>query len=106
MLNAPDFLKEALSKSWYAFYYAEEVLDGPFPLGEIAIANAASESLDYAANVLKGPFPLGEPALATNCLFSYWYAQEVLKAPFPLGELAISKDPKYQTLYKEFLTTC
>jgi hypothetical protein len=38
MLNAPDFLKKALSTPWEALYYAEEVLDGPFPMGEIAIA--------------------------------------------------------------------
>jgi len=46
-----------------SFYYAYEVLNGPFPRGEYAIAENEDLSLDYAIKVLKDRFPKGEEAI-------------------------------------------
>ncbi len=53
------------------------------------IVKSASYSCYYAKDVLKGPFPAGEPAIAKDAMLSYDYARDVLKGPFAAGEPAI-----------------
>jgi hypothetical protein len=42
-------------------------------------------------NVLNGPFPLGEPAIASNAYYSQAYTNEVLKKDFYLDGKLIRK---------------
>lgn len=65
---------------------------------------SAKEAYVYARDVLKGPFPAGEAAIATDTSLSYDYARDVLKGPFPAGEARISKSTKYRKLYLELIT--
>jgi hypothetical protein len=95
----PVLVKVVAKDPKYAYYYADEVLGGPFPLGEPAIAKDAYWAYPYARNVLKKPFPLGEPAIAKNAIDAYPYARYILKGPFPLGEPAIAKDGGFAYLY-------
>ena len=86
-----------------SFWYARNVLKGPFPPGEAAIAGDAEYSCLYARNVLKGPFPPGEAAIAGDAQYSYRYAKDVLRGRFPLGEAAIATDEMYSKWYaREF----
>jgi hypothetical protein len=75
----------------YAFLYALDVLQAPFPEGESLIAKSPIYSYGYSRYVLRAPFPLGEPAISKSAEYSYEYAYYVLKAPFPKGEPAISQ---------------
>ena len=75
----------------YAYYYALDVLKGPFPTGEEAIAKNAGYAYDYAADVLKGPFPAGEAAIAKDHYYAIDYAKNVLKKDFYLNGKLIAK---------------
>ena len=75
----------------YAFYYARDVLKGPFPAGEVAIARDAEYAKDYAEYVLKGPFPAGEAAIAKDAGYAKDYAEYVLKADFYYNGKLIAK---------------
>ena len=84
----------------YSLWYADEILNGPFKLGEPTIAkHDGLYSYKYALYVLKGPFKLGEPAIAKSAYHSLSYAKEILKGPFPLGEKAIAKNAEYSKDY-------
>ena len=97
-------LETAISKNiWYSYWYAHNILKGPFPKGENVIAKSNAFAFDYASKVLKGPFPKGEDVIATDAFKSFSYACNVLKGPFPKGE-KIMKDSKYWSLYQEFLS--
>ena len=56
------------------------------------IAKSPNNAFYYARDVLKGPFPAGEEVIAKNIDFAYYYVRDILKGPFPAGEEAISKD--------------
>ena len=62
----------------YAYRYALDVLDGPFPSGEAAIAQDACYACLYALYVLHGPFPAGSAAIAQDPGYAYLYALYVL----------------------------
>ena len=52
-------LEPAIAKNAeYSFWYADEILNGPFKLGEKAIAKNAEYSKEYTKNVLKKDFIL------------------------------------------------
>jgi hypothetical protein len=85
--------------SRYSYFYARDVLKGPFPLGEKTIATNYVYSYFYALDVLKRPFLLGEKNIAKVGYYSYLYAKDVLKGPFKLGEEAIAKDADYSCWY-------
>lgn len=75
----------------WSYYYAHDVLKGPFKLGEPTIAKDARWSYWYALHILHGPFKLGEPATAKDAEYSYFYAYDVLKGPFYLDGKLIAK---------------
>ena len=59
------YLEDAIAKdAWYAYFYARDVLKGPFPLGEEAISKDPDYAHYYARHVLKSPFPAGEETIA------------------------------------------
>ena len=79
--------------------FAKNVIKGPFPEGEKAIASSEDTALRYAQEILHGPFPQGERILAANPKYAFAYAQEVLNGPFPAGEAAIAQDAAYAYPY-------
>jgi hypothetical protein len=98
-----DELEDIIAQSAdYSYFYAYNILKGPFVKGEDAIAQSSYYSYYYARDVLKGPFPKGEDAIAKNAQFSYWYAEDILKDRFEKGEPTLIKS-NYLDDYKKFL---
>ena len=104
--------------------FAQEVIKGPFPDGEAAIASTPETALnyamftqkpfllgepsiasqpltafDYAKHVLAGKFVLGQKSMATKADIAYEYARELLHSPFVSGEDVIATSPEYSSLY-------
>ena len=75
----------------YAYLYAGDVLNGPFPAGESEIAKDVYYAYWYAADILGAPFPLGEEAISKNALYARWYARDVLEKDFYLDDKLIAK---------------
>ena len=57
----------------------------------------------YARDIINGPFELGEEAIASSIYYSYWYSNDVLKGQFSLGEKIISNDPGTSFHYAKFV---
>ena len=75
----------------YSFWYAIEVLDDRFELGEKAIAKNYYLAYRYAKLILNGPFKLGEPVIAKNEFYSKTYTRDILKKDFYLDGKLICK---------------
>jgi len=73
-----------------AYWYARDVIKGPWPAGEAAIATDPYWAYEYAHDVIGKPWPPGEAAIAKDPKLAYWYARDVIKGPWPAGEAAIS----------------
>jgi lambda repressor-like predicted transcriptional regulator len=93
-----------------SYYYALNILQGPFPKGEDVMATDLYTAYHYAADVLHKPFPKGEAIISNFPYSSYYYAKEVLHDRFPKGEKAIIESrgqpdnaEPYFELYIEFL---
>jgi lambda repressor-like predicted transcriptional regulator len=86
----------------WSFDYAKYVIKVPFPKGEKVISQDAEYSYYYAKNVIKGPWPKGEDAISKNALLSYYYAKNVIKGPWPKGEDAISQDDYWSSRYNDY----
>ena len=71
-----------LTDPHWAYDYAMDVIEGPFPEGEAAIATDTRWSYYYARDIIEGPFPKGEAAIATNPEYAYKYALQVIKGRF------------------------
>ena len=54
---------------------------------------------EYTKYVLNGPFPLGEKAIAKDADYSLLYAKYILKQRFNLGEPTIFKDDYVRLAY-------
>ncbi|MEM3509400.1 MAG: hypothetical protein QXL51_00665 [Candidatus Aenigmatarchaeota archaeon] len=87
----------------YSFYYALNVLKGPFLKGEDVIVKNPQYSYLYAFDVIGGPWPKGEDAITQSAYFSYQYAKEVLNDRFKKGEDVIIKDRFHLDYYLDFL---
>ena len=94
-INKPEELKKRekhIAKSpKHAYYYAQSILKGPFPLGEEAIAKDVVSAYYYAEHVLNGPFPAGEATIAKHVGYAYEYTAGVLKKDFYLNGKLIAK---------------
>ncbi len=75
-----------------SLYYAANVLQDRFPLGEPTIAKSPHHSLDYALYVINGRFEAGEEAIAEDSAHACRYATDVIKGRFLLGEPEIQKN--------------
>ena len=84
---------------YWAYWYAANVIKGPWPKGEDAIASDASCAYNYAVNVIRGRWPKGEDAIARDAKFSYWYSLTVIKLPWPKGEDAIASNADLAYMY-------
>jgi lambda repressor-like predicted transcriptional regulator len=96
----------AIAKEAHTSYnYAKFVLHHRFKLGEAAIL--AERDLYfiyyYAEDVIDGPWPECEDIIAEDAEYSYWYAKFVLQAPFPKGETAINGDISIMQKYNAFV---
>lgn len=93
-----------ITDPWLLFHYANDIVKGKVCNEmEDIIAKDADSSFFYANEVLEAPFPKGEPVIATHDENSYLYAYFVLKKAFPLGEEAIIKGKDKLKDYMEFL---
>ena len=92
-------LTRALSSPKFAYFYAKDVINGPWPLGEALIAQHAGCAYCYARDVIKGRFPEGEAVIAQNAGGAYLYAEYVIRDRWPLGEAAIAQDPYWASVY-------
>ena len=69
---------------------------------EHIIASGDSEdAYNYAKHILNGPFKLGEKAIATDAYSSFMYAHDVLRGRFEMGEEVMKKDKSYWDDYQE-----
>lgn len=93
---APDVAglmrKKAAENPGTAYTFSVNVLDGPFPEGEPAMAKESVYSYQYAFMVLHDRFPMGEPVIATHYSYSYSYARNIIHGRWPEGEPAILKN--------------
>ena len=78
---APQAEASIATNANQSYFYAEFVLERPWPPGERAISKKADISYSYARETLKGPFPAGERAMARDPRYALYYAQDVLKLP-------------------------
>ena len=66
---------------------------------EPLIATDANWSYWYAANVINGPFKKGEDIISKYTMESYLYARDIKMGRFKRGEISIIKDPKLAYWY-------
>jgi hypothetical protein len=85
-----------------AYEYARDVVQGPWPAGEAAIAQSTYFSFWYAFSVVDSPFPKGEAAIALASNWSYYYAHDVIRGRWIMGEAAIKRDAKFALDYFRF----
>jgi lambda repressor-like predicted transcriptional regulator len=88
---------------FWAYWFALEVIKGPWPKGEDVISKSAHWSYDYARDVIKGPWPEGEDAISQDAGWSHCYAKYVIKGPWPKGEDVISKDVHWSSRYNDYI---
>jgi len=67
---------------YWAYWYAYNVISGPWAPGEAAIAQNAECACCYALYVIKGPWAPGEAAIAQNAECAYRYARDVVGGPW------------------------
>ena len=101
--RSPEVLAAISISPRASFHYAMDVINGPWPPGETAIAQSSKYSYWYARNVIKKPWPPGETAIAQDSLYSYLYARNVIKKPWSPGETAIAQDSEDRKDYNQFL---
>ena len=85
-----------------AYYYARK-LKRRYPAGEHIIATDPWASYFYAFDVIKGPWKMGEAAIASDPEHARFYATEILKKPWPKGEQSIVTSPGIASEYENFL---
>ena len=90
-----------LSDPRFSYYYARNIIKGPFPEGEAAMATDPYYAYMYARDVIKGRFPQCEPVIAKDPFCAYYYAMDVIKGRFPEAEESMAKDTKYAKKYLE-----
>lgn len=56
----------------------------------------------YAANVIKGPWEEGERAIKLDAYASYYYALVVIRKPWQPGEYAINNSFSYRYRYQRW----
>lgn len=53
----------------------------------------------YACNVIQARWPVGEAAIATSPKWAYCYAYDVIEGRWPPGEPVIATDPEWAAEY-------
>ena len=65
-----------------SYYYANDIIKGPWEKGEDSISKNPQYSYWYATDIIKGPWEKGEDSISKNPQYSYWYATDIIKGPF------------------------
>ncbi len=76
------------------------------PVNAQQLKNIVSNSelaLWYANDIIKGRWPAGEKAIASDPWYAYLYAKYIIKGRFPEGEKAIASNPGYIKSYQDLL---
>jgi len=98
-----EILIPIVKHPYSTYLYAKEIVKGKIKdEWEYIIAQDPYASLDYAFNILKGPFPKGEDAIARDSYTSYNYAV-ILERPWPKGEDVIARDPRFAYYYARYV---
>ena len=89
-----------------AYYHAAAYYTGtrwtPGGVEEKEISKEAKWSYFYAMDVVKGPWKLGEATISQCGEFSWFYSNGVVQGRWELGEAAISRsNESYSYLYLE-----
>jgi len=79
--------------------YAKDAMQGLWPPGEAAILTDSETALEYARDIIKDRWPEAEEVIAKDYRSAYRYANEVLEGPFPAGEAAIASNGYYAYRY-------
>ena len=87
----------------YAHYYALNILGRRWPEAELRMAKDLRWAYYYAHYVLKRPWPEAEPTIAQDPRLAYNYALYVLKRPWPEAEPTIAKDPRWAYNYAIYI---
>jgi hypothetical protein len=85
-----------------AYYYARK-LKRRYPAGEHIIASNSWASYFYALDIIKGPWKMGEHTISQDPEYATYYATDILKKPFPEGEPAIAMSAGYAGDYENFI---
>lgn len=96
-----EIIAKVKTSALLSLRYAKEVVRGPWPSGEAAIAKDPMYSRMYAEDVIKGPWPPGEAAIASNAQAACIYAQHVIKGRWPPGEKAIMGVKQWARVYAD-----
>lgn len=72
------------------------------PQLELIIAQESMFAYYYAIEMINGRFELGEKTISADAHYSYWYATRAIKAPFSLGHYTIFNS-EYKNDYIKFL---
>lgn len=90
----PDYEKVLATNGEWAFSYAQEVLQGPFPEAHAILATDLDEGLVYAQHILESRWPefeamlLGQGSPEQLAI----YASDCIKGPFPEAHAQIIQD--------------
>lgn len=84
----------------YAYLVAKNLIEGPFPEGEDAIAKSAQLSYEYARDILKERFPKGEKVLLKKPKVLVYYIRAFQLYDWKEGEEAVKKDRDSYENYK------
>ena len=68
----------------YSYFYAINIIKGPFKKGEDIISKDSTRSYQYARDIKKGRFPKGEKSIIKDPKLAYWYCKLIIN--FPLEE--------------------
>lgn len=83
----------------WSYYYAQDIIKGPWEEGESIIINDCEFSYLYALNIIRGPWFEGEKSIIKDSEFSYLYARNVIKGQWLKGEDSISKNFEFSYWY-------
>jgi len=73
-------------------YYAQDVINRPFPQGEDLIIKDPKIAFKYVDSVIRKAWPKGEDIISQDAESSYNYARYIIRKPFTKGETIISQD--------------
>ena len=87
----------------WALWYADAVIQGPWPEGEALIAKDAQSAYDYADYIIGGRWPKGEAAIKNDSWPAYCYARYIIGGRWKEGEAAINSDEHAARSYAQFV---
>ena len=90
-----------MKSSFYAYLYAENIIEGRWEAGEPAIIKDPKYAYQYANYIIKGRWLEAEQVIMKDKWYAYLYARDIIKGRWEAGETAIMKDPCWWNIYKK-----